>query len=65
MYLFYAAKDIHFEVPEKPFAHGERMSKRILIADDHETTRSLIRSFLESKEGFEVCGEAGGRGRCN
>jgi DNA-binding NarL/FixJ family response regulator len=40
------------------FAHGERMSKSILIADDHETTRSLIRSFLESKEGFEVCGEA-------
>jgi len=58
MYLFYAAKDIHFEVPEKLFAHGERMSKSILIADDHETTRSLIRSFLESKEGFEVCGEA-------
>jgi CheY-like chemotaxis protein len=56
--LFYAAKDIHFEVPEKPFAYGERMSKSILIADDHETTRSLIRSFLESKEGFEVCGEA-------
>jgi len=56
--LFYAAKDIHFEVAEKLFAHGERMSKSIPIADDHETTRTLIRSFLESKESFEVCGEA-------
>jgi DNA-binding NarL/FixJ family response regulator len=55
--LSYAAKDISFEVPEKLF-RGERMSKSILIADDHETTRSLIRSFLESKDGFEVCGEA-------
>ena len=34
------------------------MLKSILIADDHETTRSLIRSFIESKDGFEVCGEA-------
>jgi DNA-binding NarL/FixJ family response regulator len=34
------------------------MSKSILIADDHETTRSIIRSFIESKAGFEVCGEA-------
>ena len=34
------------------------MLKSILIADDHETTRSLIRSFMESKDGFKVCGEA-------
>ena len=34
------------------------MPKSILIADDHETTRSLIRSFMESKDGFKVCGEA-------
>jgi len=34
------------------------MPKSILIADDHETTRSLIRSFIESKGGFKVCGEA-------
>src|ERR1700731_2821777 len=58
MYLFYAAKDIDFEVAETLFGHGERMSKSILIADDHETTRSLIRSFIQSKKGFEVCGEA-------
>ena len=34
------------------------MPKSILIADDHETTRSVIRSFMESKDGFKVCGEA-------
>jgi DNA-binding NarL/FixJ family response regulator len=36
----------------------EPNAKSILIADDHETTRSLIRSFIESKGGFKVCGEA-------
>ena len=34
------------------------MPKSILIADDHETTRSLIRSFMKSKDGVKVCGEA-------
>jgi len=34
------------------------MRKTILIADDHATTRSLIRLFIENKEGFVVCGEA-------
>ena len=33
------------------------MPKCILIVDDHEHTRKLIRSFLESLNGF-VCGEA-------
>jgi two-component system, OmpR family, response regulator MprA len=33
------------------------MPKCILIADDHEHTRKLIRSFLESLDGC-VCGEA-------
>ena len=32
--------------------------KCILIADDSETMRTLIRTFLESRAGFEVCGEA-------
>src|ERR1700716_4145203 len=34
------------------------MSKCILIADDSETIRLVIRAFLESRAGFEVCGEA-------
>jgi DNA-binding NarL/FixJ family response regulator len=34
------------------------MPKRILIVDDSATIRTLIRAFLESRTGFEVCGEA-------
>lgn len=34
------------------------MAKRILIADDSESIRMVIRNFLENREGFEVCGEA-------
>ena len=37
---------------------GGWMAKRILIADDSESIRMVIRTFLESREGFEVCGEA-------
>ena len=32
--------------------------KKILIVDDHEHIRKLVRAFLESEAGFEVCGEA-------
>ncbi len=31
---------------------------RILIADDHEIVRQGLRSLLQSKPGWEVCGEA-------
>ena len=34
------------------------MPKRILIADDDEDSRKLIRRFLESNTTCEVCGEA-------
>ena len=34
------------------------MPKQILIADDGTTVRHVIRDFLESKTGFQVCGEA-------
>jgi len=34
------------------------MPKRILIADDDEDLRTVIRLFLESKTSCEVCGEA-------
>ena len=33
------------------------MPKSILIVDDSETVRQVVRTFLESK-GFQVCGEA-------
>jgi len=31
---------------------------RILIVDDHEVVRSLLRHLLENEKGWEVCGEA-------
>jgi DNA-binding NarL/FixJ family response regulator len=34
------------------------MRKRILIADDSETVRNVVKSFLASVEEIEVCGEA-------
>ena len=33
------------------------MAKCILVADDNDIVRTVIRFFLETK-GFEVCGEA-------
>ena len=34
------------------------MSLRILVVDDHAVVRRGVRSLLETKEGWEVCGEA-------
>ena len=34
------------------------MPKCILIADDNYQIRQMVRSFLESRPGFQVCGEA-------
>jgi DNA-binding NarL/FixJ family response regulator len=34
------------------------MPKCILIADDSEAICTVIRTFLENRAGFEVCGEA-------
>jgi two-component system, chemotaxis family, chemotaxis protein CheY len=34
------------------------VTKRILIVDDSETVRAVMRSFLETEKDFEVCGEA-------
>jgi DNA-binding NarL/FixJ family response regulator len=31
---------------------------RILVVDDHEVVRSLLRHVLEAESGWEVCGEA-------
>ena len=31
---------------------------RILVVDDHEVVRSLLRDLLETEPGWEVCGEA-------
>jgi two-component system nitrate/nitrite response regulator NarL len=34
------------------------MPKRILVVDDSALVRGLVREFIESLPGFEVCGEA-------
>jgi two-component system response regulator NreC len=34
------------------------MQKRILLVDDSAPTRGLVRAFLESRQGWKVCGEA-------
>jgi DNA-binding NarL/FixJ family response regulator len=31
---------------------------RILLADDHEIVRKGLRVMLETREGWDVCGEA-------
>ena len=35
------------------------MSRRIIIADDSPVIRSTVRSWIESKTNWRVCGEAG------
>jgi DNA-binding NarL/FixJ family response regulator len=34
------------------------MRKRILVVDDNAPIRGLVREFIESRPGFEICGEA-------
>jgi len=34
------------------------MDKRVLIVDDSAPIRSLVRTFIESRPGIKVCGEA-------
>jgi two-component system chemotaxis response regulator CheY len=34
------------------------MHKRILVVDDNAPIRGLVREFIESRPGLEVCGEA-------
>jgi DNA-binding NarL/FixJ family response regulator len=34
------------------------MHKRILLVDDNALIRGLVRLYIESRPGFEVCGEA-------
>jgi DNA-binding NarL/FixJ family response regulator len=34
------------------------MHKRILLVDDNALIRGLVRLYVESRSGFEVCGEA-------
>lgn len=34
------------------------MFKRILVVDDSALIRGLVRKFIESRSGYEVCGEA-------
>jgi CheY-like chemotaxis protein len=34
------------------------MNKRILVVDDNAPIRGLVREFIESRSGLEICGEA-------
>jgi DNA-binding NarL/FixJ family response regulator len=36
-----------------------KLNARVLIADDQEATRSVLKGLIESCSGWEVCGEAG------
>jgi CheY-like chemotaxis protein len=40
------------------FNRGTNMAKQILIADDDEDIRRILRWFIESRTTCEVCGEA-------
>ena len=40
----------------KPTVHDTARKRRILVIDDGESVRDIIRIFLE-RDGFEVCGE--------
>jgi DNA-binding NarL/FixJ family response regulator len=47
--------------PDHPFYTvlvGHPLTKRILIADDHESVLRGVRVMLEAHPGWEVCGEA-------
>lgn len=37
---------------------GDEVGKRILIADDGEEVRQVVRAVLEARTTYEVCGEA-------
>jgi DNA-binding NarL/FixJ family response regulator len=43
--------------PDAPLPEGIPQSGRILVVDDSEAVRDVIRTFLE-KAGFQICGEA-------
>jgi len=50
-----------FNTPAKGFRIRSRTvppTKRILIADDHESMRSAVRSLVRMNPGWEICGEA-------
>lgn len=42
----------------QPAVHDTPRKRRILVIDDGESVRDIIRIFLE-RDGFEVCGEGG------
>jgi DNA-binding NarL/FixJ family response regulator len=37
---------------------GDEVGKRILIADDGEEVRQVVRAVLETRTDYEICGEA-------
>src|SRR2546423_2225131 len=53
MFLVYSGMVILFD-----YLPGDTVSKRILIADDGDAVRQVIRAFFEARTDFQVCGEA-------
>jgi DNA-binding NarL/FixJ family response regulator len=43
----------------KSVVQADRDMARILIANDHEGTRAILRVLLQDHGGWEICGEAG------
>jgi DNA-binding NarL/FixJ family response regulator len=42
----------------RDLAHCSKMATRILIADDHEMIRTVLRNIINSHQGWQVCAEA-------
>jgi DNA-binding NarL/FixJ family response regulator len=51
------------ETPKPPPA-APHAKKRIVIVDDHPVLRAGLSRLINSKDGFEVCGEAGSAAEC-
>jgi DNA-binding NarL/FixJ family response regulator len=49
---------MRFDASVAPQPYGDQVAKRILIADDGEEVRQVVRAVLESRTNYEVCGEA-------
>src|SRR5262245_5091518 len=43
---------------QQKWSHMKRAPVRLLLADDHDVVRKGLRTMLEAREGWQVCGEA-------
>jgi DNA-binding NarL/FixJ family response regulator len=49
---------VRFDASVARQQYGDEVGKRILIADDGEEVRQVVRAVLEARTSYEVCGEA-------